>query len=186
MTASALHDWAGPALPDVLQSALDGEDVLVRLPAHIGRERDHLIEASAGLPYASLFYRTKSSTLLWLLLDYLRRCDEDAGNGKAVSSRVRNRLEQVRRNLDQAPEQRLSVDELARRASFNRTSLRALFKQVYGMRLSEYRTAQLMQRAERMLRTDRLSVTETAYALGYSDASSFSVAYPVLDRKSVV
>lgn len=177
VSAAALHDWAGPALPDALQSALDGEDVLVRLPVQIGRERDHLVEASVGLPYAPLFYRTKSSTLLWLLLDYLRRCDEEACNGKAVSNRVRSRLEQVRRSLDEAPGQRLSVDEMARRAGLNRTSLRALFKQVYGMRLSEYRTAQLMQQAERMLRTDRLSVTETAHALGYSDASSFSVAY---------
>jgi len=177
VSADALRDWVGPILPDTLQSALNGEEVLVRLPVQIEREGDHLFETPLNLPYAPLFYRTKSSMLFWLVLDYLRRWDEETCDDKVVSDRVRRRLELVRRSLDEAPQQRLSVEEMARRAGLNRTSLRALFKQVYGMKLSEYRTAELMQRAEKMLHKEHRSVTETAYALGYSGASSFTVAY---------
>jgi AraC-like DNA-binding protein len=177
LKASTLHDWARPTLPRALSTALEGQQVLVQLSVQIERERDDLLAAAPDLPHASLFYRAKSSMLLWLLLDHLRRCDEDARSGRAISDRVRARLELVRRSIDEAPEQRMNVDELARRAGLNRTSLRALFKQAYGLTLSDYRTTELMQRAERMLRKDHLSVAETAYALGYSDASSFSVAY---------
>ncbi len=171
---STLQEWC-PELLGALLSAFGGQQsIWTHLPVQIGHERDQLLQAPEELPYSSLFYRTKSSIILWLLLDHLRQHDEETCR---VKSRVHDQIELVRNLIDEAPQQRMSVDEMARRAGTNRTSLRSLFKQVYGMTLSDYRTAELMRRAEHMLRNDRSPVAETAYALGYSDASSFSAAF---------
>jgi len=174
---STLQGWC-PELPRVLQSTLESQQsTWCSMPVQIKHERDQLLQVSEDLPYSSLFYRTKSNMILWHLIDHLRRYDEESSIAESINDRVRGQLELVRQLIDTEPQQRLSVDEMARRAGTNRTSLRTLFKQVYGMTLSDYRTTELMRRADHMLRSDRLPVAETAYALGYSDASSFSAAF---------
>ena len=59
----------------------------------------------------------------------------------------------------------------------NRTKLRAAFKSVYGMTLSDYQTGSRMRLAQRRLRSTELSIESVAHELGYSNAASFVVAY---------
>lgn len=87
------------------------------------------------------------------------------------------RIEQVRARIDEHPARHHDVEELARLAATNRTKLRAAFKQLYGMTLSDYQTAARMRLAERRLRTTELSLESIAHEVGYSNSASFVVAY---------
>lgn len=87
------------------------------------------------------------------------------------------RLENVRSLIEENPARHFDVEELGRMAAMNRTKLRAAFKLVYGMTLSDYQTASRMRLAERRLRTTDLSLESVAHEVGYANAASFVVAY---------
>lgn len=87
------------------------------------------------------------------------------------------RLETVRSLIEENPARHYDVEELGRMAAMNRTKLRAAFKLVYGMTLSDYQTASRMRLAERRLRSTELSLESVAHEVGYANAASFVVAY---------
>ncbi len=87
------------------------------------------------------------------------------------------RLESVRALIEEDPARHYDVEELGRLAAMNRTKLRAAFKLVYGMTLSDYQTAARMRLAERRLRSTDLSLESVAHEVGYANAASFVVAY---------
>jgi AraC-like DNA-binding protein len=87
------------------------------------------------------------------------------------------RLENVRSLIEENPARHHVIEELGRMAAMNRTKLRAAFKLVYGMTLSDYQTASRMRLAERRLRSTELSLESVAHEVGYANAASFVVAY---------
>ncbi len=87
------------------------------------------------------------------------------------------RLENVRSLIEENPARHYDIEELGRMAAMNRTKLRAAFKLVYGMTLSDYQTASRMRLAERRLRSTDLSLESVAHEVGYANAASFVVAY---------
>ena len=87
------------------------------------------------------------------------------------------RLENVRSLIEENPARHYDIEELGRMAAMNRTKLRAAFKHVYGMTLSDYQTASRMRLAERRLRSTDLSLESVAHEVGYANAASFVVAY---------
>jgi AraC-like DNA-binding protein len=87
------------------------------------------------------------------------------------------RLESVRSLIEENPARHYDVEELGRLAAMNRTKLRAAFKQVYGMTLSDYQNASRMRLADRRLRSTELSLESVAHEVGYANAASFVVAY---------
>lgn len=87
------------------------------------------------------------------------------------------RLENVRSLIEESPVRHYDIEELGRLAAMNRTKLRAAFKLVYGMTLSDYQTASRMRLAERRLRSTELSLESVAHEVGYANAASFVVAY---------
>ncbi len=87
------------------------------------------------------------------------------------------RLESVRSLIEENPARHHDIEELGRLAAMNRTKLRAAFKLVYGMTLSDYQGASRMRLAERRLRATDLSLESVAHEVGYANAASFVVAY---------
>lgn len=87
------------------------------------------------------------------------------------------RLENVRSLIEEDPARRHDIEELGRMAAMNRTKLRAAFKLVYGVTLSDYQTGSRMRLAERRLRSTELSLESVAHEVGYANAASFVVAY---------
>ena len=126
-------------------------------------------------PLSDLYYEGKCRELLALLVEHFIQAEQMASI--PVSTRDFQRIEEIHRLVSENPVAAVRVDNLARVAAMNRTKLRSLFKQVYGVTISEYRTLMLMQRADQLLRDTDLSVLKISYMLGYSDASGFIVAY---------
>jgi len=67
----------------------------------------------------------------------------------------------------------LSMDQIAREASFSKFHFMRLFKKYYGRTPHQYLTGIRATKAKELLKTG-LSVSETCYALGFGSLSSFT------------
>jgi AraC-like DNA-binding protein len=147
-------------------------------PGHFGAIARDVAARRAMFPsLATLYYEGKTFELISALFSELSRRDAlCAGNG-AFDPGILDRLVLVKQIIDRAPHRILDVDALAHVAAMNRTKLRSAFKQVYGTTLSSYRTALMLQRADRALKEAGASVKQAARHAGYATTSSFIVAY---------
>jgi len=68
----------------------------------------------------------------------------------------------------------LDLDELARHAGYSRYHFVRSFKAVYGVSPGQYLSHRRVERAQELLRTADLSVTEICAAVGFSSLGSFS------------
>ena len=103
---------------------------------------------------------------------------EDAETGTAGFTA--EQVETVRRMHDellQHPEERPTIEELARRCLMNPTTLKAVFKAVYGDSLASHMKEHRLEKAAELLRHGELSVAEIASAVGYDSPSRFSAAF---------
>ncbi len=67
-----------------------------------------------------------------------------------------------------------NIAVLAREASMSEPKLRKLFKQTFGKGVFEYYQSARMQEAARLLRENRITVSEAGYQLGFTNLSHFS------------
>lgn len=66
------------------------------------------------------------------------------------------------------------LSELAIYAGMSVSKLKTLFRQIFGKPVYAYYNMLRMQEAARLLKEKHLSVSETGYALGFSNLSHFS------------
>lgn len=66
------------------------------------------------------------------------------------------------------------ISQLAADAGMSPTKLKRLFKQIFGNSIFSYYQNVRMQEAARLLREEKLSVSETGYRLGFTNLSHFS------------
>jgi AraC-like DNA-binding protein len=75
------------------------------------------------------------------------------------------------------PEERHTIEELARRCLMNPTTLKAVFKAVYGDSLASHMKEHRLEKAAALLRQGDQSIAEIAAAVGYDSPSRFSAAF---------
>ncbi len=86
------------------------------------------------------------------------------------------RLEQVRRLLEQHPEKTYSLATLAQLAAMSTSSLRVKFRQAYGQSVFDYLRDCRLALARRYL-AEGYSVQQAAWKSGYQHATNFSTAF---------
>lgn len=74
-------------------------------------------------------------------------------------------------------DRRVTIEELAHRYLINPTTLKTVFKEVYGSSLAAHMKEHRMERAAALLRETDLSVAEIAGQVGYESQSKFTAAY---------
>lgn len=74
-------------------------------------------------------------------------------------------------------DQRLTVQDLARRFQLSPTLLKSCFRQLYGQPVHAYLQRRRLQMAAHLLRTTADPVIDVAAAVGYSGASRFGAAF---------
>lgn len=74
-------------------------------------------------------------------------------------------------------EQRTTIQELSQRYLINPTTLKAVFKAVYGESLAAHMNEHRMEKAALLLTQTRDSIAEIAQAVGYESQSRFSVVF---------
>ena len=86
-------------------------------------------------------------------------------------------VHEVHEYLLQHMEERVTIEELARIFHINTTTLKAVFKSVYGNSLAAHIKEHRMERAAELLRSTDLSILEIAGRVGYDSQSKFTAAF---------
>ncbi|MEN0617377.1 AraC family transcriptional regulator [Klebsiella indica] len=103
-------------------------------------------------------------------------CQDESTRQVVRASGEQQRLERVRRLLEQFPENNYTLGELAQRAAMSSSSLRSKFRDAYGCSVFDYLRDCRLTRARRYL-LEGYSVQQAAWMSGYQHATNFSTAF---------
>lgn len=73
--------------------------------------------------------------------------------------------------------QRITIEELSKQYLMNPTTMKALFKSVYGTSIAAHMKEHRMRQAAKLLLESEMSIAEIALAVGYDSQSKFSTAF---------
>ena len=83
---------------------------------------------------------------------------------------IRQVEERLLQSLEDMPP---SQKQLAREFALSESTLKRHFKAVYGRTMYDYYLQKKMELAKRLIQEKKITVTETAYRLGYEKVSAF-------------
>lgn len=86
-------------------------------------------------------------------------------------------IREIHEQLLSRMDQRYTIEALARQYLINQTTLKEVFKSVYGTSIAAHMKEHRMEQAARMLRETNLSVSEIARRVGYDSQSRFASAF---------
>ena len=86
---------------------------------------------------------------------------------------IRKIHDQLFHNLDQ----RFTIEELSKQYLINSTTLKSLFKSVYGTSIAAHMKEHRMRQAAKMLLKSEMNIAQIASAVGYDSQSKFSTAF---------
>ena len=86
-------------------------------------------------------------------------------------------IRQIHDRLTDNLEQRFSIESLSRQYLMNPTTLKNIFKAVYGTSIAAHIREHRMAYAARLLRSSELSIAEIAQKVGYDSQSRFSSVF---------
>lgn len=95
----------------------------------------------------------------------------------ALSPQEQRRLGDLREFLSRPEAHELSLDEIARHAGVNATTLQRQFRALYGTTVFEFIRASRLQRARAALEHQGVTVSQAAAMAGYTSAANFATAY---------
>ncbi|GAB4029130.1 helix-turn-helix transcriptional regulator [Spirosoma jeollabukense] len=142
------------------------------MSADMIRVANEISRASTQLELPNFYYRLKTLELLYFLFRNLKNRKESSH--EPISLNELKAIYKVRDTLIVKLNESTPVVDLVRIAGMNELKLRKLFTQVFGMGLYEYFQRIRMQEAARLLREEKLTVSETGYRLGFSNLSHFT------------
>ena len=102
------------------------------------------------------------------------------GEGRYTAEQL-DTIRRVHDLLTENLDRRYTIDELSRRFLINPSSLKEMFKAVYGKSLAAHIKEHRMELASELLRETGLSIAEIAERVGYENQSKFSAEF----KKSV-
>ena len=132
-----------------------------------------------------VYYRAAETPACRLLHETIEKvleisCPEDTESEAGGMNATMEQVAVVRRIHDdmlQHPDNRITIEELARKYPMNATTIKEVFKEVYGESLAAHmKEHRLEKAAEMLLRTDE-SISDIAAAVGYDSSSRFSSAF---------
>lgn len=103
-----------------------------------------------------------------------------SGRGEAVHSYPPEQIRIIRSVHDQLVnhlDKRITIEDLARQHLMNPTTLKAMFKSVYGTSLAAHVKEHRMETAARLLSETGDSIARIARAVGYESQSKFTTAF---------
>lgn len=122
------------------------------------------------IPYSKL----KVQELILLLSDI--KITEDEHEYHYPSQQV-DSVKEIQEYLTKHLNERFTIEDLAKRYLINTTSLKTVFKAVYGMPLASYMKDYRIRKAAELLLSTNYSVAEIAKTVGYETQGKFSQAF---------
>ena len=133
----------------------------------------------ALVDYFDRYYRTQADP-------YLETREREELFVKQIVDAVENSLKQAlplflsgltAGMVQREPQIRVSFEELSKQYLMNTTTLKSVFKAVYGMPIASYMKEYRMKLASNMLLHEDKSISEIAAAVGYKSQSKFTSAF---------
>lgn len=112
-----------------------------------------------------------------LLIEALRSTAETASSPGLLRGLADGRLAAALRRMHESPTRSWTVAQLAKEAALSRSAFFERFKQAVGVAPMEYLLGWRMALAKNLLRRNEGGVGSVAERVGYSSASTFSVAF---------
>jgi len=109
-----------------------------------------------------------------LMIQLLREEQGQAVLPAVSGNRLAETILEIANYIQQHPGEPHSIESLARRANLSPRYFSKMFKEITGQTVKSYIIRSRIRRAEHLLHTNGMTVTETAYALGYNDLHFFS------------
>lgn len=125
---------------------------------------DDIVKGNVPILFQDFYYKLKAQELICQLLILLVSRDE---------KKVQGLKERLLHHLGEAP----SIVELSSFSGMSETKLKRLFNQVFGKSIFQYFQNFRMQEAARLLKEERLSVSEVGYRLGFSNLGHFTKVF---------
>jgi len=133
---------------------------------------DEIVTEPVDETFELFFLRIKAEELICRLLIELERRDEKqlyALNIHDIQA-IYKVKEQMLEHLETPP----VINELAIYANMSPSKLKRLFKQIFGNSIFSYYQEFRMKEAARLLKEEKLSVSDVGYQLGFTNLSHFS------------
>ena len=114
------------------------------------------------------------------LLLYLYRLTQLASPEKGIARHSSSQTELIRAihdRLIQNPGQRFTIEALSREYLINTSTLKSVFKAVYGQPIAAYMKEYRMRQAMELLRESDAPISDIAAAVGYESAGKFTGAF---------
>lgn len=111
------------------------------------------------------------------LLLYLSGIPGDQKELTQYFSQQTERIKEIHAVLIGHLEQRLTIEELARRYAINASTLKSVFKGVYGLPIATYMKEYRVRQAMKLLRETDLSIAQIAEQVGYESQGKFTKAF---------
>ncbi|MEZ0005736.1 AraC-like DNA-binding protein [Flavobacterium sp. 28YEA47A] len=133
---------------------------------------DEILTSATFGTFELYFLRIKTEELICRLLMELEKRDQNQlyalnGNDIRILYSIRERILE---HLDIPP----VINELSAEANMSPTKLKRLFKQIFGNSIFNYYQEFRMKEAARLLKDEKLSVSEVGYQLGFANLSHFT------------
>lgn len=120
----------------------------------------------------SYHYKLKAMELLFYLFESLRKREKSVHqklNNKEIKS-----IYKVRDKIVSSLSKPSNIADLTKIAGMNELKMRKIFTQVFGMGIYDYYQHLRMKEAARLLRDEKLSVSEAGYQMGFENLSHFT------------
>jgi AraC-like DNA-binding protein len=117
-------------------------------------------------------YKLKAMELLFYLFQSLNKRERSAH--QKISDKDIRAIYTVRDKLVSSLHKPIPIAELKQVAGMNELKMRELFTQIFGMGIYDYYQHLRMKEAARLLRDEKLSVSEAGYQMGFENLSHFS------------
>lgn len=133
---------------------------------------DEIVTEQVDYAFRLFFLRVKAEELICRLLMELEKREE--GELYPLNNHdiqvIYGIKEQMLLNLDTSP----VIKELARQAGMSPTKLKRLFKQIFGESIFNYYQGFRIKEAARLLKEEKLSVSDAGYRMGFTNLSHFT------------
>jgi len=149
---------------DFLIEEIMTDDILRTVNDLAKREQPNVLE--------SYHYRLKIMELLFYLFQSLSKREKSV-HQKLNESDIKS-IYKVRDKIVSSLSKPSTIPELTKIAGMNELKMRKIFIQVFGMGIYDYYQHLRMKEAARLLRDEKLSVSEAGYQMGFENLSHFS------------
>lgn len=170
--------------PDILSEAgINGNNLYAKFCEQEGhtampasKKIEHIFSELYDLPERMYlpYFKLKVQELL-LFLDML-----DLKNTKRLNQYVSGQVETIKEIhslITSDLKRHYTIEELSKQYLMNTTTLKSVFKAVYGMPIASYMKEYRMKSASNMLLHEDKSISEIAAAVGYKSQSKFTSAF---------